>query len=371
MSDYRAILAKSPEPGEDPRRPLERIGELGLAKSKRLSVAMNRGGSFNFTHPILADMASYIRTIKTCVILERDKQALWSGPVWSVNGDAVSGMLTVGCVGWLERLVYREIREDLTYDNLNEATGEPWYDMDIVLDVLNRVIAYEPGYAPPLVPGPCTGQKYPRQKKWSRGTKVETILRELSDIEAGFDYWVDPLTRELNLGAWDTYKDLPNVHYGYNWGPNNLANVGFSEAGDAMRNRLDVYGDETTVPALVQDAESKSEYGLMEESVNLTGVKDTPTLLYYGGAEVTVKRVPLRVYTLTPFPYVKPEHGGDSFTPRIFQDFNLRDKVRFSVDYGFLQERKRAVRVYGAEVEITDAGDEILSSLTTSYASGS
>jgi len=364
---YRFILCRSPRVDEDVTAPLERIGELTLAGSRKYDVSMNKGGSAGFSVPILHKLSRQIKTMRTCIMIVRDNVPLWSGPVWTLSGSLPNGVIDVSCVGWLERLNYRELREDVNYAGDNPATGEPWTDFQIVADVFDRVISYDPAHPPPVVLGGTFGTPAVRTNSWAKGTKVAQVLSELSDVESGFDYIVDPVTRELNLYSWDTFTDRPEIHYGYGIVPYNVSSLSFNEDSSTVRNRLVINGTNTfVIPP--QEIESQDVYGLMEETVPLTGVADPDTLAMYGIAELAVKREPMRFYEIVPFPFRRAH--PQSNTPQLFVDYDLRDVVRLSVDYGFVREKSRPIRVYGASVTITENGDEVIDSLTTSYAPG-
>jgi hypothetical protein len=369
--DYRFILCKSPTPGSDPTQPLERIGELTQAVNRKLNISMNKAGSASFSVPIRDPLSFQIQSIQTCVVVEREKLPLWSGPVWTLNGTSSSGTLEVSCVGWLELLNYREIREDFDYTQNNPDTHLAWTDADIALDVLKRVIAYDTAHAPPIVPGGQTGTFATRVNTWQKNTKVGQILSELSELESGFDYWVDPVTRELNISAWNQAVNRPDVIFGFGKLPENLSELTFTEDAASVRNRIPVWGDAGTQPALAPEVDSSQDvYGIFEETITLTGVSDTSTLLAFSGAETLVRSFPTRFYQIVPFPYVHPDVGPTTIVPRLFQDYNLRDIIRLSISYGFINEERRPIRVYGASITITDSGDEIVDSLTTSDALG-
>lgn len=361
MTDWRYFLCESPAPGADPTVPLKRITELLKSNGKSLDFAMNRGGEAGFNYPVFDRWTSELfRGVSRCIEARRGNSIEWSGPLANNNGQAVTnkaGSISVKAVGWLELLTRRELRTDVTYGATNPATSLPWTDAEIVFDLLNRVINYDTAHAPPIRPGSAFGTRYNRQKTWQKGTKIEQCFRELIELEAGINIEVDPATRLLNVYAWDFYDDHPNIVFGFNKAPNNIEKLSW-QTDYFVTNRLSVYGDPaSTAPVTYDDDASQDEYGLFEDTVNLTGVKETDILSAYAVAELAVKALPITHYTITPASFRKGQ-------PQPFVDFKIGDRMRMSVDYGPIQEVNRHIRCYGFGLQL-DGGEKMTSFKTT------
>lgn len=362
MPDWRYILGKSPAPGEDPTQELESVGYLRQAKDKALDLAINRGGSAGFNYPMLEKKwAPYLFSGPDyCIIAERDGETQWTGPLATNQGSTTTskgGTTAIKAVGWRELLTVRELREDVDYGPVNAATGLPWTDAEIVFDLLARVIAYDPDHAPPIRQGNAYGTRYSRQKKWSAGTKIESCFRELEDIEAGIDIVIDPITRLLHVYSWDSYVDRPEIQLGFNKPPNNVEQFSWNIDFFSIRNRMEAKGAENIASGIQVDTASMDRYNIFEETVNLPGVKTNETLVYYAAGEVALKSFPVVHYTITPKTW---EEGKPQFN----KDFFLRDRIRWSVDFGPLQEIEQPVRVFGISLAV-DAGKEKITKFDT------
>jgi hypothetical protein len=188
-------------------------------------------------------------------------------------------------------------------------------------------------------------------------TVLGPAIQELSDIEAGFDYAVDPVTREVNLYSWDSYRDLStNVILGYNIGPQNLKNVTWQEDASKTCNYMGVVSQ--GAPVYVNDPTSEDQYGLFEEYNSLSGANQS-ILQPYGVAELVIRSRPLITYSLTPSP-----HG-----PRLFEDFLVGDRVGWSAQKDRFRISGQSIRVFGASVSLDDNDNETISSLQTTPAS--
>jgi hypothetical protein len=98
---------------------------------------------------------------------------------------------------------------------------------------------------------------------------------------------------------------------------------------------------------------------MLEEWITLSDVTQTAILSEYANGEVAYKK-----YGVTTFA-IKPMAVGN--VPRLFDDFDLGDRVYFSVNRGRFQVDMQAVRVFTATVDISDeTGDEIWGEIGTS-----
>jgi hypothetical protein len=379
--NWRFFLCKSPVPGEDPTLPLKKITWLRDARDKALNVAQNRSGDVGFQFPARGKWAVELHDPANCILATRNDEDIWSGPIATLSGSSsnkFSGMMPVKAVGWLDLADYRELREDVSYGATNNyshlsgavagqgttlpaghtaAEGTSWNDAEIIFDLINKINGYDPAHAMPITPGIAVGTRYVRQKSWTKGTKLSQCLRDLTDLEAGIDITVNPTTRKLDVYSWDSYTDHPEIVLGFNKPPFNCSEFSWSQDNMAIRNRMPLAG-KNGASALVQDSASMDLYGIREESVNLPDVGESDILLYYGGAEVAIKKAVHRFYTVVP-------KQTTAKSPQPFDDFKIGDALRTSIDFGPIQEDQRAVRAFGMALSFPDLGGEKITGLTT------
>jgi hypothetical protein len=107
-------------------------------------------------------------------------------------------------------------------------------------------------------------------------------------------------------------------------------------------------------PVTVEDSVSMDIYGLFEENNTLTQANQD-ILAPYGMAELAIRARPFVVYNLVPQPY----------GPRLFDDFQIRDMIFFTAIKENFRVQNQAIRIFGATVNIDDAGNETISQLQT------
>ena len=363
---------------------LSRIRPIQMARGKQVSMTLNRSGSASFDMPLNSEGAAFLEPYSRAVLVYRDSptvgnQLIWSGYINTLDEDITGNRISVGCVGWMERLSKRFLRRKKTYADADDGT--------IIFDLLaemNLTVAPDTsGYVIPVVTGssPNTptwiqaGAKLPNQgvggttayqdlttiaagrdKTYEIYTPVLNEIQGLSDIENGCDYYVTPDTRTLNIYR-KRMVDRTNVVFGYNWGPNNIAQLGRQNDGSTLVNYFLARGKEGVTPRYQADAASQGAYGLIEETVSLPeiGPEQEMILQYYASAEVALRAQPRIIYSMTPFPYA----GNEGRVPEPFVDYNIGDKVYFSAHWPpRVSISNQAVRVFGIQMTIDEEGNE-------------
>lgn len=199
-----------------------------------------------------------------------------------------------------------------------------------------------------------------REIKFQAGTKHGSAIDTLVNMEAGFDWYIDPLTREMDI-LYDNVKgtiygrgvDNTDVEFGYGWGPRNVSAFDLSTDSSILANRMSIKGKYHT--GVAYDEDSINAYGLYEDSVSLSDVVDEDILVAYAGAETAYRLQPFKTYNFTPFPY-----DGSDRIPLLFEDYDIGDIVYLTVKYGPLNIERQAVRVFGVSIDIDNEGNEKL-----------
>lgn len=383
--EYEWILCEAPSQA-DPFGPFVNLGVLNGAKGRQFEIIRNRAGSASFTLSLsdpmayeildkVDDLVSDVRgTIRKCIRIRRNGVDIWSGPVWGLSGSLPDGTLQVSCVGWLETLQKRFWWGPAALDYSNEGAG---IRTDLIIaDMLQKINAQDLAHPLLVKMGLVYGKKgindfnqiWPRNRNWEAPVQLYPKIQELSDVEAGVDYMVDPLTRELNLYAWDAYTTHENLWLGYNYGPNNIAKLSWQESSDRMCNVMRVgNGGSPGSSAWVDgtDSSSMDEFGRFEELVTLTGA-NPGVLGPYGAAEMVVRSRPLVTYNLTPFPVSRKRQ-----VPRLFEDYQIGDKIYFSAQHESFKVIGQAIKIFGASISVDENGTEIVNNLMTAPPGGS
>jgi hypothetical protein len=414
---YRTILCNSKD--------LSIIGELRQARQKQLQLVLNKGGQFSYRFPMTDDLAASIVDYSTGVRLFRynwrassvevvesaiypedslypsdtlypsaDYQRkinvwdeVWSGYTMPIQEDLATGWMNVTCVGWQQRPEKRILRRDKTYPYKNGISTD---DGDIMLDLVNEMnLTTAPdgsGYAIPVVAGssPATptwiqaGSKLPnegvggataytpayRGMTFSKFQSVLPMMEQLTNIENGCDIYLDPTTRTLDVFR-RRERVLNDVHFGLNWGPFNIAQLGRNIDPSSRVNYLAVSGAVGSKPMFQDNLPTQAEVGIIEEYVSLPGVVDPPPpaqsiIWSYAAAEVAIRSGARQTFEITPFMY---SPGGS--VPEPFVDYRLGDTTRFSaVLKPRVSIKGQQARIFGMSVSIEDSGVERLNALT-------
>jgi hypothetical protein len=351
---------------------LSRIAPLTRARQKQVSLVLNMPGNASFALPMTDEHAPLIEPFSTCVLAFRTgstgTKLIWSGYVATIDEDITGNSMVVNAVGWLERLFKRMLRLQKVYADTDDGS--------IIFDLLSLMnLTFYGGYVVPVVFGSSPnnptwiqeGAKLPneglggatayvnalRNKTFEAYTVVGPEIQALNQLENGCDLELTPDTRTLNLYR-KRMRDRPEAQFGYNWGPNNIGQLGRQIDGTTLVNYLLAIGRPEVVPQFADDAASQALFGLIEESVSLTDARDASILSYYAGAEVALRAQPRVIYSMTPLPWL--EGKG---IPEPFVDYDLGDKAYFSARWGErIDIQKQAVRVFGISMQIDEEGNE-------------
>ena len=371
---------------------LENIVPLRLARGKQVSLTLNRAGSASFDLPLSSDIASLLQPFYRAIKVYRESptagvQLIWSGFINTLDEDITGNRITVSAVGWLERLAKRLLRRQKIYANQDD--GDIIFDLLAEMNLTSAPSAtpqsdqpmpdpYPIRVVPNSVPNTPTwlqqGQKLPnegidgptpyldlttitptagRNKSYEAWVPVGPEITGLTEIENGCDIYVTPDSRALNIYR-KRMRILPEVIFGYNWGPNNIAQLGRQHDGSTIVNWL-VARHQLHPPRFQDDLDSQGLYGIIEEQVSLPEVANPGILQYYASAEVALRAFPRIVYTITPFPYA----GNEGRVPEPFVDYDVGDIVYFSANWPpRVDIRNQGIRIFGISMTIDEEGNE-------------
>jgi hypothetical protein len=333
-----------------------RLHELSLARSKQFESNLLGAGSASFTYPLSHSYVQDIREIETCLIITRDVRVVWSGPIMQVDEDLANNTAQVTATGWWEELDTRFV-EPGQVDALR-FTNTPTDSTTIAFALLNAANTQRDS-TNTLRPTKITSGKadvsQARTREYNVGDQISQAIRDLATVENGFDYEINPISRQLDIyyPRKGTLRD--DILLGYNWGPKNVANVRIAKDASAIRNRHKA--SNTYMTAVNEDPESIIQYGMRTELSNVGDVPDTIAGAYANG-EVAFKEQPKTTITVSMRP--------DFASPEVFRDFEIGDTLLLTARGGRSPLDKQSVRVFGVSVSIDDNGLATISNLRTS-----
>lgn len=226
----------------------------------------------------------------------------------------------------------------------------------ISLTVYYIADSFTPDYDIP-VRGGSTENSFSMNRTYERFSNVGQEIIALSDIENGFDFEVDPETRELNIYT-KLQNILPDIIYGFGKEPNNVLSLTISKDGSFVSNRIYVTGKYAVVQ--VDDEVSQTNYGRLEAVDSLNDIVNDQILAAYGNAEIAVRNNPKIVYNISPQKFTTGK-----FIPQPFVDFNLGDIIYLSAKRNHIDLNKQFIRIFGINISIDENGIEQISNLQT------
>lgn len=339
---------------------LNKVAEITHeARNKSFSLGVNRPGSLSFDLPFSTIGAAYLNPLEYCVIATKNKQTVWSGPIWTREDNFDSAKFSVGAVGWFELLKRRYFIDD---DHQFNGVTDGAIAFSILSYANSQVIA---GSARPTwITGGTNTSTTERIITFDRWNNVGDAITQLTEIEAGFDFEIDPVTRAMNIFAWDDYTDNENAIFGFNFGPNNAKGVSRKLSADDLSNDFYVIGKTQTAHANAVDANIDT-YNLHQKVINLNEVGELGVLASIANVELTVSQEPRITIDFTSLPPTAIEN-----VPSFFEDYNLRDKVYLTAKREGVEIENQAVRIFSIDFSIDANDNEIINSLGTTYQSG-
>lgn len=326
------------------------IGSLPYAFS--LNTIFNRPGSLSMTIPLDSEIAYSVAKHSTAVTCQRNDSVKWSGSIISVSKNASDMTMSISAIGWIDELYHRFVRiaEEASLVFTDVASGTI---VGALISVVNAQTDDQGVVQPTHVRFGGSFDTQLRTRSYKRGQNFGQALQELIDIENGIDIVVDPITRAITTYPPTNYRDLTNVNFTH--GIN--CTVTENDDGSSTANRISAVGSNgIIVPA--DDATAIAAAGIMrEEWLSLSDVANTIIIGAYANAELVYRRYGQKTYE------IRPAAFGD--VPRLYDDFELGDKIYISADGGALQVDNQAVRVFSVPIEVDAQGNEVQGQIAT------
>lgn len=192
----------------------------------------------------------------------------------------------------------------------------------------------------------------PRTRTYQVGQNIGAAIRELSEVENGFDIEVDPATRDIDFIPNTSYTDQTDIAYGYNALPRNLDDVIVNDDGTTKANSINVQAAFT-----IGNADSPSDIAatgvLLEDWLSAADIKDieivgayaNEELVFRVGGQMTIAAKPLPG---APMPYI---------------DYDWGDKVYISANKGRMQLDRQAARVFSGRISWNSQNEAVLDEL--------
>jgi hypothetical protein len=325
------------------------IGELKQASARSLSVDINKSGSASFNFPMDHRYAKYINALRTCLIAQRGDEWFWSGPIHQVTRDFAAGKISATAVGWFDRLNSRFLPDQRQYAD-QDAGG-----------ITSDLLSIANGIGDTFIKLGTVEPSQLRTTTYARDANIGQEIQSLVELESGYDWYIDPVSRELNIVA-RRGQDRPQCKWiligDGKSNMSNLKNVVETEDGSTVVNDITVRGKFNSAHA--DDVLSKSEMGTIQQVTTLSDVVDNDILNAYANAEIVYRKDPRRTYTIT------PKSSAAANVPIMGETFDLGDTTYLTARRGGVRIDDQAVRAFGVDLQIDERGLETITRLQTS-----
>ena len=199
---------------------------------------------------------------------------------------------------------------------------------------------------------PVATSTTPRTRTYQVGQNIGAAIRELSEIENGFDIDVDPTTRNITFEPNTSYVDQTDVTYGYKTIPNNLEDVIVNDDGTVKANSINVQG--AYIIGNADDLTDIADVGIiMEDWLSASDIKDDQVVGAYANEEIVFRKD--GQVTIA----AKPAHGA----PMPYIDYDFGDKVYVSSQRGRMQLDRQPVRVFSGRISWNAQNEPIIDEL--------
>lgn len=328
------------------------------AHDRSLSVDLNKSGSSTFWLPTQDELSRYVYPWSTAVAFQyldeqKNEFIFWSGLVQGRVTDMASGRVNVSVVDWYDRLMRLNL-QDLTLEFSDQDAGF------IAFSLLEKARELDPNL--PITIGTIEPTQL-RTITYQRDQSIGQAIIDLATIEAGYDWYIDPVDITLNIVAkrgiflkeqrWTFFGDGKSLR-------SNCSNVVESVDGTVVANDIRPRGEYNSGFAV--DTDSQARYGVFMDQPSLSDVVETDILNAYANAEIVYRAQPRVTYSITPKP------NTSVIVPRLFRDFDIGDSMPLTARRDFIDIEDQPIRIFGVSLGISDQGTETLSNLQTTEA---
>ena len=349
-----------------------RLAEIVGASARKLQWILNRPGSCSFSLPLDNVISPSLEVLNKSILAYRDGDCAWGGPIWTLDEDTTNDTVSVTAAEWLKLLDRRLLapaQERFARFGTIDAGSiaahlislANQHGVDVVTDPANGSLAASYGLVPIWVG--TVERTQDRARSYERFQSLGQEISALSEIESGYDIYVNPLTLEMSIYNRLDEDLSATVVFGYRTVPHNLLSVNRQRAADNVVNGMYVVGktSQATPPEQIE-SDSLIAYGFQEESVQLSDVTDPLVAAAYAAGEFVYRSNPTPVYSIKPVPV-------GAAVPRPLSDYHIGSIVAFSADRGPIQVTSQKSRVFELSISIDEEGNETVESLSTTAAS--
>lgn len=280
-----------------------------------------------------------LEPVRRTIYIKRDGTLVWSGPIWNLDANTGDGVVRITASGWISWLDKRLIAATQNYNGVDQ--------FDIAWDLIN--------YTQNLANGNLgitrgaeadSGINRDLRYQWYERRIIGEVIPELAAMSDGFDYDIDQNKvfhmyyprRGSAIGT--PFVLDTNVHNIY-------------ELFDGRTLASEVHGmgggsEKTTCIAVVSDATSLNDYGLVQEAYDFGDLKKYADLTKRADRYLNLHKATTR----------QPQFSAVTGSPAV-GTFNVGDTGTITAVAGFFNVNA-TYRIINIEVHVDNTGVEVV-----------
>lgn len=302
--------------------------------------------------------------------LWRKGTLIFAGPLWQITGDASSKVLHLTASGLLSYFNFRRIDQSFMFSSTTITTrflrgSTPDLIHNNGPSIAGFFISWtqaKPNGNLHIVDAHTNGLPLRANlfyNWWERLNLLQEIQNLANEEDTGFDYAIDPSTREFRTYSPRRGNNIPGVlEYGAN-----ISDYSLPRAASTIVNSEVALGPgdgESMITGFAADTQSMEKYGLMEGEIDAKNVSSSSQASARARSDVLLRRKSSTVPTLTmkgrDLPFIGTFSPGDQTRIRINNGYDQFDKVLRMTGYqltvGTNDEEAVNVFIEGADAAI-------------------
>ncbi len=257
--------------------------------------------------------------------LWRKGSLIFAGPLWQISGDASTKVIHLTANGLLSYFNFRRIDQTITYPTTSNGPA-----IAGALITMSQARSFgDLKIKDKHTNGPAHGYKV-TYNFWERPNVLNEIQNLANNDVTGFDYWIEPLTREFRTASPQRGTVKPTVlEY-----QSNISEYSLPRAASTIVNSdagLGPGDGEAMMTRVVSDVQSMVKYGLMEGEVETKNAKSFVQVEQQARKDLNLRKRASTIPTLTmkgrDLPFIGTFTPGDNARIRIDNGYDQFDRV--------------------------------------------
>jgi hypothetical protein len=321
---------------------------LPEALNRSYSYQLNRAGKASFSLPLTTERLErfplYIGV--TRLLIYRASKLIWAGVIWEITEDAQDdeGTVNVQCTEIFHILSEKRYTSN-TYTS-TDAGQIAWGLINTTQGLTGGNLGITQG----------TIEATQNRDRAYLDEKIGEKIIQLTEVINGFDFLITPSIKNNTLGVFNVFAKigttLTSFRLEYGEGlKNNIQSWSRKRTLSDMFNSVIVEGEglgDARLTSIQTDTALITAIGLLEGRIQEKSVNQQTTLDTRADEFIRVRKTEQPLYDIT------VNNAYDDFGK-----YDVGDIVPVRIKYGYI-DMNSTMRIYGIDVRISDAGEEVI-----------